>query len=608
MQSLGSTFDIVINYSGDPAYQSAFDAAAARWEQIITGEIPDVGAVDDLVIDASIVFIDGTGSVLGQAGPDQLRSDSSLPYHGVMQFDSADIAQMAANGTLTNVILHEMGHVLGIGTIWDDLDLRTSFGFTGQHALAEYRALTGNPGATSVPLETGGGSGTAGSHWSEAVFNAELMTGFIESAGTPMPISRMTIGSLEDLGYTVSYGVADPFALPPSTDDYADSVADTSAPFGFAFVNGSATGTLELPGDRDWFRVDLTGGAAYTITLAGSGTGAGTLSDPYLRVYNAAGVLLAFDDDSDGNLNSRVTLTASGTGTFFISAGAYNDQHAGTYAVRITGPAQGGGTLLADFLDGSDGPDTVTAMDGNDTVVGRGGNDFLYGNPGNDSVDSGSGDNTVWAGQGDDFATGDGGNNFLWGNEGADTLLSGNGNNTIVGGDGSIDGGDLIASGAGSDLIWGNGGADTIGASTGANTVIGGFGNDTLTTGSGNDFIFGNQDNDTIDAGDGANLAFGGFGDDRVATGTGADTIWGNEGNDLLAGGAGADRYTFATGSGLDRINGFNVGEGDRLDIQGQSFTQGTAGDGDVLLTLSGGGTIELNGINPGSFSTSFFA
>jgi hypothetical protein len=35
-----------------------------------------------------------------------------------MQFDTADLASMQANGTLNDVITHEMGHVLGIGTIW----------------------------------------------------------------------------------------------------------------------------------------------------------------------------------------------------------------------------------------------------------------------------------------------------------------------------------------------------------------------------------------------------------------------------------------------------------------------------------------------------------
>ena len=140
------------------------------------------------------------------------------------------------------------------------------------------------------------------------------------------------------------------------------------------------------------------------------------------------------------------------------------------------------------------------------------------------------------------------------------------------------------------------------------NTVIGGFGRDTLTAGPGNDFVFGNQDNDTIDAGDGANFIFAGLGDDRILAGSGNDTLYGNEGNDVMTGGTGADRYVLATGSGFDQINGFSVAEGDRIDLQGQTFTQAASGDGDLLLTLSGGGAIEFNGVAPASFLPGFIA
>jgi Ca2+-binding RTX toxin-like protein len=109
-----------------------------------------------------------------------------------------------------------------------------------------------------------------------------------------------------------------------------------------------------------------------------------------------------------------------------------------------------------------------------------------------------------------------------------------------------------------------------------------------------------------INAGDGANLVFGGLGDDGILTGTGNDTLWGNEGNDSLAGGAGADRYVFAAGSGNDRVSGFSVAESDRLDLQGQSFTLGTAADGSVVLALSGGGTITLAGVT--TFEAGFVA
>lgn len=123
-------FDIQIVFSGGltASQQAAFSAAELRWESIITGDVPDVivpgfGLIDDLQIDASGVAIDGVGGILGQAGPDFLRPGSSLPVHGTMQFDTADLAALEASGQLQDTILHEMAHVLGFGTIWSNLGL-----------------------------------------------------------------------------------------------------------------------------------------------------------------------------------------------------------------------------------------------------------------------------------------------------------------------------------------------------------------------------------------------------------------------------------------------------------------------------------------------------
>ena len=63
-----------------------------------------------------------------------------------------------------------------------------------------------------VPVENTGGPGTAGGHWRETVFRNELMSGFIAAPGNPM--SAVTVGSLQDLGYTVDPDAAEPFTLP----------------------------------------------------------------------------------------------------------------------------------------------------------------------------------------------------------------------------------------------------------------------------------------------------------------------------------------------------------------------------------------------------------
>jgi len=137
-----------------------------------------------------------------------------------MTFDTYDLDMMVAqpNNYFENVILHEMGHVLGIGTLWgpayNDVYIEGSGEYTGASALAAYQAEF-DPEATFVPVELDGGSGTANSHWNEVgdedaltsqfnleSMNDELMTGW---ASGDMYVSNVTLGSLEDIGYSVNY-------------------------------------------------------------------------------------------------------------------------------------------------------------------------------------------------------------------------------------------------------------------------------------------------------------------------------------------------------------------------------------------------------------------
>jgi subtilisin-like proprotein convertase family protein len=218
-----SAFDIDVRFLGGltDAQKSAFDVAATRWSELIVGDLPDVvvdgQTVDDVRIDAEGVAIDGPGKILGQAGPTRLRPGSFLPATGVMSFDTADLAQMEADGSLVRVIMHEMAHVLGFGTIWDRKGLLQGAGtanptFTGAGAIREFAALRGETSPLAVPVANQGGPGTRDSHWREQVFGNELMTGFLN--GGVNPISRLSVAGLEDLGYEVSYDAADPYTLP----------------------------------------------------------------------------------------------------------------------------------------------------------------------------------------------------------------------------------------------------------------------------------------------------------------------------------------------------------------------------------------------------------
>ncbi|EAR21986.1 proprotein convertase P-domain-containing protein [Nitrococcus mobilis] len=218
-----SPFAIEVRFLGglSPAQQSAFAQAAQRWAQIIRGDLPsavvDGITIDDVLIEAEGVSLDGPGGILGQAGPTHVRPGSNLPVKGIMSFDTADLDRMEVDNSLIDVILHEMGHVLGFGTLWSHMDLIVGAGtvnpvFVGANARREYAVLTSRPSPTAVPVENTGGSGTRDGHWRESVFGHELLTGFL--SGVTRPISRMSVGAFEDMGYEVDYEAADEFVIP----------------------------------------------------------------------------------------------------------------------------------------------------------------------------------------------------------------------------------------------------------------------------------------------------------------------------------------------------------------------------------------------------------
>ena len=218
-------FSIDVRFKGglNAAQQAAFQGAADRWAEVIVGDFPririDGEIIEALVIEASGADIDRgggpQGNILGQSAPTDFFPNG-LPAKGFMEFDKFDLGAMETDGSLRSVILHEMGHVLGIGSIWEDKGRLVGAGtanprFIGAKADKEWAKLSHLP-ANQLPVENRGGPGTADSHWRESVFGSELMTGFI--SGSTQPLSRMTIASLGDLGYKVSFTTADPFKLP----------------------------------------------------------------------------------------------------------------------------------------------------------------------------------------------------------------------------------------------------------------------------------------------------------------------------------------------------------------------------------------------------------
>ncbi len=233
LNQLSAGLNIDLELTGFTASQEAvFVSAKNFWESKLIGyknfptsPLPGNGHIQ---ISGMALAIDGVGNVLGSAGPTTAWGATNgflYTASGEMVFDVADIPNLSTIA-FQNVILHEMAHVLGFGTLWDpltDYDIdgfqdvydESTFEFTGANAVATYNSEF-NQSVSGISIEQGGGPGTAGSHWNEVdggagstgIVNAagvdfkfELMTGWLNS---PAFVSNTTIASFADIGYVVS--------------------------------------------------------------------------------------------------------------------------------------------------------------------------------------------------------------------------------------------------------------------------------------------------------------------------------------------------------------------------------------------------------------------
>ena len=244
----------------------AFDDAVSRWAALIPGKLEPVpvnlaaGAcgsnspainqvVDDLLVFVSLEFTDGLGGTLGSAGVCSARMSNGLPIVARLTLDSLDVRLLEGTTRLVDLILHELGHALGFGTLWAGKGFleNPSLGnpgadthFDGPSAVTAFDAIGGNvyTGGQKVPVENEeGGPGSRDTHWRLTVFTNELMTPFLTAGANPL--SRVTVASLGDLGYDVNEGGADAFQLNLLAAPRAVGVKVGMLPLGDDVVRGT---------------------------------------------------------------------------------------------------------------------------------------------------------------------------------------------------------------------------------------------------------------------------------------------------------------------------------------------------------------------------------
>jgi Ca2+-binding RTX toxin-like protein len=285
----------------------------------------------------------------------------------------------------------------------------------------------------------------------------------------------------------------------------------------------------------------------------------------------------------------------------------------------------------ADYLSGTDDPNTMDGGNGADTVLGAGGDDVLAGSAGADSLVGSVGNDSLTGGAGNDTLRGETGDDVLDGSGGADWLHGGPGNDVYLFGRG--DGQDVVRNrqqdgnwavepdqGTTTDVLRFKGGVamtDLDIFRSAENLVLKIRGTPDQVTLEG--FFYGNSINhavsvdrieltdggvlsdtdilvristggnaaDTLSGTEEANAMTGGSGADTISAGGGDDLLDGGAGADSLVGGAGND--TFSGGAGNDTLRG-ETGD-DLLDAGGgNDWLHGGAGN-DVYLFGRGDGS-----------------
>jgi hypothetical protein len=130
----------------------------------------------------------------------------------VITVSTPSLASSRAASYLNTILLHEMGHVLGIGTNWfgspylhDAKGANPSF--AGPNAMqAAFDVGISSSAATPVPVSRPGESG-AFTHWRTPNVGNDIM---LSGGGTALTV--ISAAALRDLGYTVSLAAVDKYA------------------------------------------------------------------------------------------------------------------------------------------------------------------------------------------------------------------------------------------------------------------------------------------------------------------------------------------------------------------------------------------------------------
>lgn len=231
-----------------------FEDAGKRWGYVLKGwpartdgtplELPGNRPFTSIEIQVTFEYFrqDVKNAVARVPGATMQRLKPSVaqpwnfPFLAALNIDLNDLdALMNDRARFFDTIVHEVGHVLGIGTRWEDeapkppllrndvpgdKGAKTRAGYIGQSACRAYAALKGLPSSghpPEIPLDAEQQGTTPAYHWGEDVLPFEIMSSSLDTptaatiaGGGSNVISTVSVGALQDLGYVVDMGAAEP--------------------------------------------------------------------------------------------------------------------------------------------------------------------------------------------------------------------------------------------------------------------------------------------------------------------------------------------------------------------------------------------------------------
>lgn len=111
------------------------------------------------------------------------------------------------------------------------------------------------------------------------------------------------------------------FRTSTTSDDHGNSIGTATV----IAANSSTAGSIEVAGDNDYFRINVSGSGTLTVNTTGA-------TDTYGYLLDSNGQELKPDDDSGGSGNFRISQPVS-AGTYYVRVKNFYSDRTGTYTL-----------------------------------------------------------------------------------------------------------------------------------------------------------------------------------------------------------------------------------------------------------------------------------